>query len=256
MRKSYLILIVLVAGFFLLTGCASRRQMNKMEAQLDYLEKSNANIEQKVNELDSLIKVQEESQRQFLAQLRSSIATFEQRLEQLDYKLVDLNDRIDRLAERPALVTTTTPSQDTSAASDTSAGTSTTVDPRVVYNAAYKSLVAGNNEIAILGFEEYLKSFPNTELTDDAQYWLGESYYNMDPPNYEKARVEFQKLVDNYPQSDRMASAKFKLARSLEELGEQAEAITIYRQVVDEYPQTAEANRSRVQLEGLGEAVE
>lgn len=255
MRKFYLILIILSAGLFLLTGCASRRQLDKMETQLDYLEKSNANIEQKITELDSLIQVQEESQRQFLAQLRSSITTFEQRLEQLDYKLVDLTDRINTLAEQPALVTQT-PVQDTTAGSDTTTEASTTVDPKVVFNAAYKSLVAGNNEIAILGFEEYLKSFPNTELTDDAQYWLGESYYNMDPPDYQKARMEFRKVVDNYPESDRMASAKFKLARSLEELGEQAEAIGIYREIVGDYPQTAEANRSKVQLEGLGEAVE
>lgn len=251
MKKYQIALIILAVGLLLLPGCATRRQMTNVETQLDYLERSNANIEQKLNQLDSLYRAQHESQQTFLAQLRASISTFEERLDQLNARLVDLDDRMERLASRPGLSRPVTMAPDS--LQDSTQQTATAVDANVIFNSAYRELLAGNNEIAILGFQEFLKSFPNTDLTDDAQFWLGECYYTMDPPNYQKAKMEFQKVVDNYPKSDKLTIAKFKLARCMEELKETDAAIALYREIIKQYPNTPEATRSKVQLENMGE---
>jgi tol-pal system protein YbgF len=250
MKKYQIALIILAVGLLLLPGCASRRQINKMETQLDYLERSNSNIEQKLNQLDSLYRAQQQSQQEFLAQLRASISTFEERLDQLNYRLVDLDDRIAKIASRPGLSTPVTMAPDTT--QDSTKQPATAVDANVIFNSAYRELLAGNNEIAILGFQEFLKSFPNTDLTDDAQFWLGECYYTMNPPDYQKAKMEFQKVVDNYPNSDKLTIAKFKLARSMEELKETDPAIKLYQEIIKQYPNTPEATRSKVQLENMG----
>jgi len=240
---------ILSLGIFLLSGC-SRQQLARMEVKLADLERSNSEIESKVSRLDSLYREQEQSQREFLASLQASISEFQQSLEQLDYKLSDLTDRIAKLDRMPR-VRQTEPAADSTA--DSAQQTVTEVDPAVIFNSAYRSLLAGNQEVAVLGFREYITSFPGTNLTDDAQFWLGECYYQMDPPQYDSARIEFEKVLTNFPESDRKAGAMFKLARSLEELGETERAIALYRQISEEYPQSAEANRSRIQLEGLGE---
>ncbi len=253
MKKSFLLIFALTAVMLITTGCASRRQLDKMEVQIDRIEESNATIEQKLAELDSLIRAREESQREFLASLQTSIGDFEDRLSQLNYKLDDLYDRLERLQQSGGVAVTPVQPADTSAADDTTM--QATVDHLVIFNAAFKSLQAGNYEIAVLGFKEYITSFPNTDLADDAQFWLGECYYQMNPPQYQKAREEFQKVLENYPESDKRAGAMFKLARSHEELGSTEEAIALYREILEKFPQTAEANRARVQLENLGETI-
>jgi tol-pal system protein YbgF len=246
-----LVLIITVVAMF--SGCASRKQLGKMEQQLDYLVKSNAEIKDKVDRLDSLYQAQEETQVSFLANLRMSISAFDERLEQLGYQLADLSDRmgkIEMINVRPLATEVVADS----ITEDTTVQTSRTeVDPAVIFNSAFKSLTAGNYEIAVLGFTEYLTSFPNTELTDDAQFWLGECYYQTDPRDYQKAKTEFAKIVKDYPKSNRMAGALFKMARCNEELKNTQEAIKLYRDILTKYPQSAEANRSKVQLAGLGE---
>jgi tol-pal system protein YbgF len=253
MRKFTALLITVALAMLFFSGCASRRQLDSMDIRLGNLEKSNARIEAKINQLDSLYRAQEQSQRTFLASLQATISAFQESLGQLDYKLTDLNERIGKIEQMPRLRQTepATPVGDT--VNDTIPKPVTEVDPAVIFNSAYRSLLAGNQQIAVLGFSEYITSFPNTDLTDDAQFWLGECYYQMDPPRYDQAKGEFQKVLSNYPNSDRKASATFKLARCNEELKETDAAIRLYREIIDNYPQSAEANRARVQLEGLGE---
>jgi len=247
MRRIMFLLLIPAFLLMLVPGCSSRRQLARMEAQLDYLEQSNANIEHKVSELDSLYRAQDQSQREFLASLRASITAFDERLAQLNYKLDDLIDGLERIKPPESKPF------DPIMPGDSTQKPQTEVDGGVIFNSAYQSLLSGNVDIAIMGFTQYISSFPNTSLTDDAQYWLGECYYMMEPQNYLKAKEEFRQVLDKYPDSDRKAGAMFKMARSLEELQETDSAITLYRETISKYPQSPEANRSKVQLEGLGE---
>jgi len=253
MRRFTAALIIIALAMLLFSGCTSKRQLASIEMRLDNLEKSNARIEAEVGQLDSLYRAQEQSQRAFLASLQASIAAFQESLGQLDYKLTDLNERIGKIEQMPRLRQTEPVAVVGDSAMDTLEQPVTEVDPAVIFNSAYRNLLGGNQQIAVLGFSEYITSFPNTDLTDDAQFWLGECYYQMDPPQYDQAKGEFQKILSNYPDSDRKASSMFKLARCHEELKEADAAIRLYREIIDGFPQSAEANRARVQLEGLGE---
>jgi tol-pal system protein YbgF len=255
-RKSGYLLITLLALIVMTTGCASKRQADRILIQVDSIAQRTEIIEQKIIRLDSLTQAQEESQRQFLARMESSITEFEDRLEELGFKITDLNDRIGLLQRSGAGVAQLPVQEESDTVEDTTANAQTAIDPNVIYNSAFNNLQAGNHQIAILGFSEYITSFPKTDLADDAQFWLGECYYQQNPPKYEQAAEEFSKVVDNYPESNRMAGARFKLARCHEELGQREKAIDLYRKIMTEFPNTAEANRAKVQLSGLGEKTE
>ena len=250
MRKLIFLLLAPALLLMLIPGCSSRRQLARMEAQLDYLEQSNANIERKLSEQDSLYRAQEKNQREFLASLQASITDFEERLNQLDSKTTDLITLFEQYGNQQPVQPVRL---DSAEVSDSGKPVQADVDGGIIFNSAKQSLLAGNVDIAILGFSEYITTFPDTKLTDDAQYWLGECYYMMEPQDLPKAKEEFQKVLDKYPDSDRMAGAMFKLARSLEELQQTDSAIALYRETINKFPQTPEANRSKVQLEGLGE---
>ncbi len=65
------------------------------------------------------------------------------------------------------------------------------------YNAALNEYYKGRHENSIVMFEDFLKNYPDCELSPNAHYWIGENYYSA--ANYAKALRQFQAVVDRYP---------------------------------------------------------
>ncbi|HEV8267701.1 MAG TPA: tol-pal system protein YbgF [Thermoanaerobaculia bacterium] len=108
----------------------------------------------------------------------------------------------------------------------------------------------GQYELARQGFDDYVSTYPKTDLSDDAAYWAGECYAAEKKPR--EAIAAFDKLFKLYPQSDKAASAHLKKALAHLELGEKAQAIVQLQFVVHEYPGSDEAKSARQRLRALG----
>src|SRR5262249_25599028 len=48
--------------------------------------------------------------------------------------------------------------------------------PRELYSQAYADYARGNYDLSIQEYKEYLRLYPSTDLSDNAQYWIGECY--------------------------------------------------------------------------------
>ena len=81
----------------------------------------------------------------------------------------------------------------------------------------------GQYDLARQGFLEYLETYPKTDLSDDAAYWIGECYAAQKKPR--EAIGAFDRLFRLYPQSDKSAAAHMKKGLAHLELGEKAQAI-------------------------------
>jgi TolA-binding protein len=79
------------------------------------------------------------------------------------------------------------------------------LSPQDTYNSAYADYLKGNFELAIDGFKMYRENFPDSPLTDNALYWIGECYYSQ--RKFEEAVDQFNDLIMNYPQGDKVAAA-------------------------------------------------
>ncbi len=79
-----------------------------------------------------------------------------------------------------------------------------------VYRSAYETYQKGDIEGARRKFEAFLKQYPNTELSDNAQFWIGETYYAK--KDYEKAILEYEKVIAKYPEGDKVSAAMLKQA--------------------------------------------
>jgi len=55
-----------------------------------------------------------------------------------------------------------------------------------------------NYEQAILEFNEVIEEYPESDYAAPAQYYIGYIYYQNQ--NYSYAIIEFQKVIDNYPE--------------------------------------------------------
>ncbi|MFH0924999.1 MAG: tol-pal system protein YbgF [bacterium] len=85
-------------------------------------------------------------------------------------------------------------------------------------------------------FQDFLNKFPNTDLTDNSQYWLGECLFAEE--QFQEAIDEFQKVISNYPEGNKLPDAVYMLGASYEKLGDLEKADKLYETVIDEYPKS------------------
>jgi tol-pal system protein YbgF len=244
--------ITLIVSFSLLvvffSGCASRREIVRLKNQADFLEKSNERLEDRTAKLDSLIREQIELSNRLRADLATILGGMDERMEIVESKLEDLGHRFPELSRKMEQVKKEISTQrDTSKVSDTS--TVINVDPEQLYDAAYLDLTKGKYDLAITGFSNYLKYFPETEQAANAQYWLGECYYAK--KNHTRAAIEFHKVLENYSTGTKVPSALYKLGLSLLELKSTGQAKKYLQELIDNYPNTQEAKLAQEKLENI-----
>jgi tol-pal system protein YbgF len=122
--------------------------------------------------------------------------------------------------------------------------------PSQLYDTAYGDYGKGRYALAIQGFQEYIDAYPNTDLTDNAQYWIGESHYAQ--KKFKEAIADFDKVLKTWPKSDKASSALLKKGYALLELNQKAEAVVELQYVIHEYPAAEEARLARSRLKSLG----
>jgi len=117
------------------------------------------------------------------------------------------------------------------------------------YDTAFKSLRSGDYVQASRGFRTFIQQYPDSPLTPNAYYWLGESYYVT--MNYPVAAEAFQRLLSQYPQSDKAADAMLKLGYSQLELKQPDQGKATLKSVTTKYPGSKAAGLAQERLRRL-----
>jgi tol-pal system protein YbgF len=110
---------------------------------------------------------------------------------------------------------------------------------QALYKRYYAALRAGDHAQAISGFRGFVKRFPTHDYADNAQYWLGEAYY--DQKRYKRAISEFRAVLDNYPRGNKVADALLKMGYCYAALGNEETARDLLTQVTELYPKSGPA---------------
>jgi len=137
------------------------------------------------------------------------------------------------------------------------------LQPQDLYQAAYIDFSKGSYPLAIEGFREFLRRYPDHPQANSAQYWIGESQVAMAQQftnagqtdrateALQRAVQEFRKVVANYPRGDRAPTALYKEALTLIELKQPAVAQARLQYLVDNFPQAEETPLARERLATL-----
>ena len=120
------------------------------------------------------------------------------------------------------------------------------LDNEKLYSEAYKIFKDGEYARARAKFKEFLKHFPDTEYSDNAQFWIGECFYFQE--KYEEAILEFEKVIQNYPKGNKVPNALLKQALSFLKLADKSSSRLLLQQVVKDYPGTTPARIARSKL--------
>ncbi len=124
-------------------------------------------------------------------------------------------------------------------------------DPRKLYDSGYNLYRKGSYAEARKAFQSYIKSYPDTTLTDNAYFWIGEAYYNEG--SYEKAIILYDKIVREFKSGDKVPSALLKQAFAFDALGDEPDARIVLKRVIKEFPQSEQASVARRKLEVIGQ---
>ena len=118
-------------------------------------------------------------------------------------------------------------------------GTDGAVLPSDMYQTAYSDFAMGKYDLALEGFQSFIAKYPNVELAQQAQYYIGESLYSQN--RWKDAIAEYRKVEQNYKDSGLVAAAKLKIALAYEMLGKKNEAINEFNSIIKKFPQSSEA---------------
>jgi tol-pal system protein YbgF len=248
-----------------LAGCVSstdidslRGQLSELQRQVSYLQLQGSS-KQEVAELQATIQQQTERLLKTEADMRVDLGSLSGQIGQLQGQLEDTNYRLSQLSQQIAAA-----SQDLKAVRSATAPapegdgappgagqpTNATSDPETLYQTAYSDYLRGAYDLALLGFRQYLDSFPETDLADNAVYWIGECYYRQQ--RYREAILEYDRVLQSWPRSDKTASALLKKGYAQIESGNRSDGIAGLERVIQTFPNSDEANLARQKLQSLG----
>lgn len=117
------------------------------------------------------------------------------------------------------------------------------------YRQGVRALQERQYEKAIQHFRAFQRKFPDSPLADDAQYWIGESYFLQ--RDYNRAILEFNDVL-KYRRGDKVPAALLRQAQAFLEIGDKTDARLIYQKLISDYPRSEEAREAQAQLQNLG----
>lgn len=241
------------------TGCVSSTDIESLQEQNAQLQRQIAEMRaqgssrQDVAELEATLRQQTDQLLKTEADMRVDLGNLSSQIAQLQGSLEDTNYRLSQLSQQIAAgnqdlravrsATAPAPTADTP-------GAATNADPETLYQTSYSDYLRGAYDLSLLGFRQYLEAYPETDLADNAVYWIGESFYRQ--KKYAEAIAEYDRVLERWPRSDKTASAQLKKGYAQIELGQKREGIAQLQRVVGAFPNSDEANLARQKLQSLG----
>ena len=172
-----------------------------------------------------------------LEAIRASIRAMGDSLGALQQKIDDLNS------------TFRTPPSAAVAADAGATGPPAGLSSASLYQHAVDDQSSGNLDLALQEFSDYVKYFGSTAEASNAQFNIGQLYYQKGDPG--QAIVSLDALLQKYPDSSRVPDALYLKARSLLKLGRTAEGADTLRELMRRFPGTELADRARQELKTL-----
>jgi tol-pal system protein YbgF len=261
--------LFLFGAVFVVWGCATSSDVQRVQSRLDHklsgLQTEVAKLQNELStgleESKALRKVQADSgadlseMREEIKKLRGAVEELRHNLESLRADRGGKDAKLDDLALRIAFIENfigvgkkpeggSAEKKDEKQASKDEAGIKP--DRESFYSSAYEEFKEGKYEEARNNFKRYIEQYPRTDLTDNAQFWIGESYYLEN--QFEKAILEYEKVIKNHPDGDKVPAAILKQGMAFQNLGDKTSAKLLFDKVIKEYPNTSQAKIAKAKL--------
>jgi tol-pal system protein YbgF len=119
-------------------------------------------------------------------------------------------------------------------------------NPEQLFAVAYSDYLRGNDALALSEFQRYAETYPDSEMADNAEYWIGEILYAQ--KRYEEAIDVFTHVYSIRPKGDKAAIALYKRALALGETGRRDDAMAQLKALIRAYPKRQESEMAKRRL--------
>ncbi|MBF0357485.1 MAG: tol-pal system protein YbgF [Magnetococcales bacterium] len=127
----------------------------------------------------------------------------------------------------------------------------TPASSRETYDSAYQKLLARHFPESLQEFNQFLTWFPNDNLADNAQYWIGELHYVQ--KQFPEALQAFNNVLVRWPNSTKVPPCLLKIGFSFYELGDMENARISLTRLVNDYPTSTAVPLAKQRLEKIKE---
>ena len=248
------IIVQCVTGALLLAMAASSgavsREKDPVWQQLTEIDGRVLRIERILNNQSLLEMAQRDDElQQQLQKLRGQMEELQHTVElsrnQFRDAFADLDKRVLALENNRSAVTPgPIPGPATSGSATTSAVSA--INDRDAYQAAFGLMKDGKYPEAITALSQFINSYPQSMLLDNAQYWIGEAYYVV--KDYPQASKAFQTVLGKYPGSAKSPDALLKLGYAQYELKDYKAARVTLNKLVTQYQDSKAATLAQQRL--------
>ena len=241
-----------------LCGCALHSDIAKLENKISSLEHRNAKKEQALRNQSAKLHAMHD-------QLKAEMQLISGRIDETDYllkqKLSDSDkmteNRVERIEETAGLNENRLvrleqylnfESDENDLKIKSKPQSKRKLSENELYAVSRQAFDAGDFETARKGFKDLINKFPKSTHADNAQFWIGEIYYNE--KWYEKAILEYQKVIEKYPKGNKVPASLLKQGFAFFNLGDKANARLILKELVKKH---SKANEAKIATKKLNE---
>ena len=168
------------------------------------------------------------------------------RVDDLNNRIYVLTEQLESLRAKPVTVATIAP---TSAPAPTVKAIPVSITSKNTYSAqekeyssAYELFKEGKYAKALIAFSTFADKYPSSALTDNAIYWIGESYYKQ--KEYALAIEEYSKILKKFPKESKAPYSMYKIALCYKMLGETKDSETYVNELLSRYPNSEAAKEA------------
>ena len=123
------------------------------------------------------------------------------------------------------------------------------LSPTRLYETAQADYFAGQWNSAVSGFEAFLRAFPRSEQADDAQFYIGETYFAQN--QWDQAVAAYNLVIQMYPGTNSIPVAYYKRGLAEQRLGQLEAARASWEAAVKNFPDTDAGRLAKQNLERL-----
>jgi len=220
----------------------SSMKIQKSQADLDFILEP---LQREIQILKNAVEENREFAQRPQNELMASRRDFEIRLNELEEKLDKARKEMEAKLNEVSKASRAQPKKEPPPKGEASTGEAM----EALYKNAKQTYERKDFAAAREKFKAFLAVYPKGELSDNAQFWIGECYYSE--KEYEKAIIAYDDVLKKFPKGDKVPSALLKQALCWQELGDKTFAQSLLKRVIKEHPRTEQAKIAKEKLKGI-----
>ncbi len=248
--------LVLAVGLVLIASSARAWKISDLEAEIAALKSRIGQVEEREEKYRKQVDAAKQASQDQVMQVRKDqadlkleIERLKSQMDQLQETVGDLNQKITALETQVQSQAQTLAQQSATAQAEPTSETKESGPGTDIYNLALDYFKKGKYDIARDQFQAFLSANPKDSYSDNAQFWIGETYFQQ--KNFKYAINEYAKVSEKYPKANKVPASLYKIGVCFESLGKKPEAQALYKQVMDAYPNSDEAAKAKDKLDKL-----